>query len=53
MNSSLKIFGNSFELNRTYQLMVSINNRQNSALKNRGYLIIHVQNTFSHQISIG
>ncbi len=52
MNSSLKIFDGSFKSNQTYQFMVQINNRQNSSLKNRGYLIIHIRNTFSHRISI-
>jgi hypothetical protein len=52
MNSSLKIFGNLFQLNRTYQLMVIVINHQNSILENRGYLIIHIQDTFSHRIAI-
>jgi hypothetical protein len=50
--SSLKIFANSFKSNQTYQLMVYINNRRNSTLKNYGYLIVHIQNRFSHRISI-
>ena len=52
MNSSLKIFPKSFQSNETYQFMVQINNRQNSSLKYFGYLIVYIQNTFTHRISI-
>ncbi len=51
-NSSLKISPESFKSNQTYQFMVQINHRQNSSLNSRGYLIVHIQNTFSHRILI-
>lgn len=52
INSSLKIFAGSLNSNQTYQFMVQINNRQNSSLKNYGFLIVFIQNTLTHQISI-
>jgi hypothetical protein len=53
MKSSLKIFGGLFQSNRTYQFMVYVTNHLNSTLNNRGYLIVHIQKTFSYRISIG
>jgi hypothetical protein len=48
------MFGDSFQSNqKTYQFMVNVTNHLNPSLNNRGYLIVHIQKTFSHRISIG
>jgi hypothetical protein len=53
LKSSLTIFAGSLLSNRTYQLMVYIQNRQNSLLQATGYLLVQVVDTQSQMIVIG
>lgn len=43
INSSLTIFGKSFEANRTYQLMVKMINEKDSSWRSVGYLTVEVK----------
>jgi hypothetical protein len=52
-NSALLIRGGSFQSNRTYQLMVEMQNKQNNTLKFIGYVLVRVQDTSSPIIAIG
>jgi len=51
--SSLTILAGSLLSNRTYQFMVSIQNRQNSLLQGTGYLLVQIVDTQSQMIVIG
>lgn len=53
LNSSVTILSGSFHSNQTYQFMVSMENRQNSSIKARGYLIVTITDGYSPLISIG
>jgi hypothetical protein len=52
MNSSVTIFGESFKLNKIYQFMVEMINRQNPFLQSIGYLIVEIKNIQSPIIMI-
>jgi hypothetical protein len=42
-NSSLTIVGGSLESNRTYQFMVSMNNRQDRSIQATGYILVTIE----------
>ncbi len=49
LKSSLTILPNSLKSNLTYQFMVYMENRQNSAIQSIGYLLVQVEDT-QHQL---
>ena len=51
--SVMLIRGGSFQSNRTYQLMVEMQNKLNDTLKVTGYVLVRVQDTSSPMIVIG
>ena len=51
--SSLTIVASSFASNQTYELMVQMESRQNSADRFRGYLLVRVDDTQPQRIVIG
>lgn len=53
IHSSLTILSNSLQSNRTYQIMVQMENRQNSSQQATGYVLVKVENTRPQLIAIG
>jgi hypothetical protein len=51
--SSVTIFAGSLKSNETYQFMVYIENRQNSSIQTRGYVLVKVEDTDQQMIFIG
>ena len=51
--SAVMIRSGSFQSNRTYQLMIEMQNKQNYALKSIGSVLVRVQDTSSPMIVIG
>jgi hypothetical protein len=51
LKSSLTILANSLASNQTYQFMVQMVNRQNSAIQATGYLLVQVEDT-QHQLIV-
>jgi hypothetical protein len=52
IQSSLTIYGNSFELNRIYEFQVEMINYENSSMKLNNYLIVRIQEKSSPLILI-
>jgi len=53
IESSLTILAGSLQSNRTYQFMVQMANRQNSAIQATGYVLVNVVDTRPQMILIG
>ncbi len=53
IESSLKILAGSLQSNRTYQFMVQMANRQNSAIQATGYVLVNVVDSRPQMILIG
>jgi hypothetical protein len=47
------ILGQSFQLNRTYQFMVNMENRRNASHQATGYVLVDVEDTHAQMIAIG
>ncbi len=53
IESSLTILAGSLQSNRTYQFMVQMANRQNSAIQATGYVLVNVVDSRPQMILIG
>ena len=51
--SSIRIFSNSFQLDKTYQLMVQMNNRRNSTIYASAFVLIQIKDFQKRMIIIG
>lgn len=51
--SSLILLAGSLQPNRTYQMMVYLENKRNRSSRGMGYLLVRVEKTFPKMIAIG